>query len=204
MKRTAAGIILAGGQSKRMGCDKACLPLPGAEHMTFLQHLTEMLLSLCSEVVVVVRDTAQFAETGVHQLPAVRMIADDIPNYGPLMGLHSGLRTITTSHALVMAVDMPDVQPVVVSLLLTPPLSEAIRVPLVGDIPQVLLSVYPRSVLPLIAACLQAGRRDLRCLLRVAQVEYIAETQLRALDPALRSFVNVNRPHDLSLLHNPL
>lgn len=199
---SAAAILLAGGQSKRMGCDKACLPLPGAEHVTFLQHLTELLLSFCSEVVVVVRDTTQLAETRVHQFPAVRVIADELPNHGPLMGLYSGLRAIDASHALVMAVDMPAVKPDVVSLLLTPPFSEALRVPLVAGIPQVLLSVYPRSVLPLIATCLQSGRRDLRCLLRVAQVEYIAETQLRKIDPTLRSFVNVNRPEDLLLLHD--
>ena len=204
MERTTAGLILAGGQSRRMGRDKACLPLPGTEQVTFLQHLAQLLLALCTEVVIVVRDSTQFSEMRVHDLPAVRMIADDIPNYGPLMGLYSGLRSITSSHALVTAVDMPALQPAVASWLLTPPLTEAIRVPVVDDIPQVLLSVYPRSVLPLIAACLRAGRRDPRCLLHVAQVEYIAEAQLRAIDPALRSFVNVNTAEDLSVLRDAL
>ena len=65
---------------------------------------------------------------------------------------------------------------------------------MVDGVPQVLLAVYPRAVLPVLEALLYAGRRDLRALLEVAPVRYIEEAQLRAIDPTLRSFVNVNTP----------
>jgi len=55
------GIILAGGGSRRMGKDKALLPLPDNEGVTFVEHLTTMLTTLCSEVLLVARDDLQGA-----------------------------------------------------------------------------------------------------------------------------------------------
>jgi molybdenum cofactor guanylyltransferase len=67
----------------------------------------------------------------------------------------------------------------------------------VNAVPQVLLALYPRTILPLIEERLQQGRRDLRCLLEVAPVQYIEEAELRKVDPELRSFVNLNTPEEL-------
>jgi len=178
-----------------MGRDKALLPLPGAEGMTFASHLASLLAPLCSDVVLVARDITHADKCVV---AGVRVVADRIPGIGPLMGLYSGLCAIKSSHALVAAVDMPLLQPAVVSFLLSQPLDEALLVPVVDDIPQVLLAVYPRTILPLIEELLRAGRRDPRSLLDVAAVRYIAEAQLRVLDPQLRSFINVNTPEDLT------
>ena len=114
------------------------------------------------------------------------------------MGLYSGLSAITQERALVVAVDLPCIQPALLSFLLSQPLStDSLLVPLVHNVPQVLLAIYPRSVLPVIKEQLQKGRRDLRCLLEVAPVQFVEEAQLRQVDPQLRSFVNINTPEEL-------
>jgi molybdopterin-guanine dinucleotide biosynthesis protein A len=102
-------------------------------------------------------------------------------------------------YALVVAVDMPFVQPALLSFLLNQPLTGSLLVPVVNNTPQVLLAVYPRAALPFIEGRLQEGRRDLRSLLEVAPVHYIDEAQLREVDPELRSFINVNTPGELSI-----
>jgi len=193
----AAAIILAGGQSRRMGTDKALLPLPGNEDVTFVEHLASMLISLCREVLVVAHDATHATSYPLSKLPGVRVVTDQVPDYGPLMGLYSGLSAMQATHALVVAVDMPFVQPALVSFLLSQPLTDASVVPVVNDVPQVLLAVYPRTVLSLIEERMRQGRRDPRCLLEVAAVQYIEEAQLRRVDPQLRSFVNVNTPEEL-------
>jgi molybdopterin-guanine dinucleotide biosynthesis protein A len=189
------GIILAGGSSSRMGRDKALLLLPGNQAVTFIEHLASLLIASCTETLIVARDQAQASGYG---FAGVRIISDKTPDHGPLMGLFSGLSAIHTQHALVVAVDMPFVQPAVLSFLLSQPLaSHTLLVPLVHNVPQVLLAMYPRSVLPLIEELIQKGRRDLRCLLEVASVQYIEEVQLRQTDPQLRSFINFNTPEEL-------
>lgn len=194
LNSSTSAIILAGGHSRRMGQNKALLPHPMNQSITFVQHLTLILATLCPEVLIVASDEAH---TSGYTLPDVRIVFDQLPERGPLMGLYSGLSAMTTRRALVVAVDMPFVQPALLSFLLAQPLTEAMRVPLVNDVPQVLLALYPRSILPFIEERLRQGRRDPRSLLEIAPVQYIPEEQLRSVDPHLRSFINLNTPEEL-------
>lgn len=194
---TVAGIILAGGRSRRMGRDKALLRFSGDNRSTFLSHLAAVLSAFCDELVLVARDAEQAASCVV---PGVAVVIDQVPEVGPLMGLYSGLRSICATHALVVAVDMPFVQPELIAFLLSCPRDDALLVPVVDGVPQVLLAVYPRSLLPTIEICLRAAERGPRALLKAARVRYLEEAQLRRVDPQLCSFVNVNTPEDLANL----
>ena len=190
-----SAIILAGGSSRRMGKNKALLSFPGNQAVTFVEYIASFLVTYCSETLIVARDKPTVADYG---LPGVRVTFDETPDIGPLMGLYSGLSAITKERALVVAVDLPCIQPALLSFLLSQPVSkDSLLVPLVRNVPQVLLAIYPRSVLPVIEEQLQHGRRDLRCLLEVAPVQFVDETQLRRVDPQLRSFVNINTPEEL-------
>ena len=165
-----SSIILAGGRSSRMGSDKALLPLPGNEQISFVEHLVSVLAPIGSEVLLVVRDETQ--ALAYASLRNVRIVIDQIPDYGPLMGLYSGLSAMhsTSMYALVMAVDMPFVQPALLTYLLAQAQGDSMLVPVVEDTPQVLLAVYPRTILPTIEALLRQGRRDPRSLLKAAPV----------------------------------
>ncbi len=191
-----AAIILAGGQSRRMGCNKALLPLPDNAQVTFVEHVATLLHRYCSDVVLVARDEQQAGM--YHTVPYVRLITDQIPGVGPLMGLYSGLSTLSSNHALVTAVDMPFIQPAIIEFLLTQWHDDELLVPVVNDIPQVLCAIYATTLLPHIALRLSEGRRDPRSLLTMAHVRYIEEAQLRAIEPGLRSFVNINTPDEMA------
>jgi molybdenum cofactor guanylyltransferase len=198
-KQTTAGLILAGGYSRRMGQDKALLPVPERTCVTFVEHLASLLAEICVQVLLVARDETSGKE--YLSLPTAhswQVVYDQIPGQGPLMGLYSGLQAISTSHALVLAVDLPFVQPALLSWLHAFPLTEELLVPQVQDIPQVLLARYPRSILPAIEACLQRGRRNPQALLTMVPVRLLPEEQVRQIDPELRSFLNINTPEELS------
>lgn len=203
MGATVAGIILAGGQSKRMGRDKSLLPLPGAAHTTFIAHLATLLSKQCREVIVVARDAVQAANfTILSATPSMRVVIDQQPGVGPLMGIYSGLSALctTTTHALVIAVDTPFIQPALLAFLLTqvPDDDTTLLVPLVEGAPQVLHAIYPRTLLPIIAERLHAGKCGPRTLLDMVPVRYIDEALLRQHDPQLQSFINLNTPEEFA------
>ena len=200
-----------------MGSDKALLALPesinrgttkdvainrlttdslSTGRLTFVEYLTDLLAQCCNEVIIVARDETQTAQLAniplISSTVEARVIHDLIPDSGPLMGLYTGLSAIRHTHALVTAVDMPLIQPALVTFLLSLPRTDALLVPRVQDAPQVLLALYPRSILSIIKERLEAGRRDPRSLLDVVPVRYIEEEQLRMADLELHSFVNVN------------
>jgi molybdopterin-guanine dinucleotide biosynthesis protein A len=178
-----------------MGRNKALLPHPENSSITFVAHLASTLSSVCPEVLIVARHGADASNE--YNVPGARLVFDQEPDRGPLMGLYSGLSAITMQRALVVAVDMPFVQPALLSYLLSQSLTGAMLVPIANDVPQVLLAIYSRSILPFITERLRQGRRDPRSLLEVAPVQYIPEEELRQVDPQLRSFINLNTPEEL-------
>ncbi|GCE13840.1 molybdenum cofactor guanylyltransferase [Tengunoibacter tsumagoiensis] len=192
------GLLLAGGRSRRMGQDKALLPVPGAQEETFIEHLLRLLAPFCQELLLVTRDVSQAADYAKYMLPSVRTVTDKLPDTGPLMGLYSGLSAMTTSHAFVTAVDTPFLQPELLAFLLSQPLTDRPVIPVVEERPQVLTAIYPRSILPVIEQRLLEGRRDPRSLLDHCAVQFVTMAQLRTYDPQLRSFLNLNTPEELA------
>lgn len=181
-----------------MGQNKALLPVPGKASQTFVEHLAFLLSQTCAEVLLVARDEKSGrAYTALPNSSLWRLVYDQVPGQGPLMGLYSGLQATSSSHALLLAVDLPYIQPALLNWLSTFPLTDEPLLPRVQGIPQVLLARYPRSLLPGIDRCLRRGRRDLRALLEECSPRFLEEEELRRVDPELRSFRNINTPEDL-------
>ncbi len=102
-----AGIVLAGGRSKRFPTvDKALAPLDGKP---LLWHVADALAPAVDELIVNCRrdQRESFAET----LTAfdVRFVVDVIPDRGPLIGLRTALEDTTATYAVVLPCDMPAV-----------------------------------------------------------------------------------------------
>lgn len=101
-RQDITGLILAGGESRRFGRDKAL-----AEHdgRPFVQIAHEVLAPHCAEVLI---------STGPMQraypVPA-RGVLDPIPDGGPLAGLAAGLEEAQTPWLLAVAVDLPHLTP---------------------------------------------------------------------------------------------
>ncbi|MBC8016380.1 MAG: molybdenum cofactor guanylyltransferase [Sporomusaceae bacterium] len=97
-------IVLAGGQSSRMGRDKAELSW---EHGDILNSLLARLLPLSDDVIVV--------SNVVRKIPqSVRQAADIIPGKGPLSGIHAGLVHACHDRVFVTACDVPFLMPSII------------------------------------------------------------------------------------------
>lgn len=103
------GMVLAGGQSRRMGgSDKALLPLGGRP---LIEHVIQRLAAQTRCVAVNSNAGAQ-AFTGLPELQSVPVFADEIGNHiGPLAGIHAAMRFAATidgiTHIATAATDTP-------------------------------------------------------------------------------------------------
>jgi len=94
-----SAVLLAGGESRRMGKDKATLLFRGKP---LWQIQLELLRRLAPKEIFV------SARTNPVWRPAdVQFVADDPPSRGPLSGLAASLAQMRTKHLLALAIDMP-------------------------------------------------------------------------------------------------
>jgi molybdopterin-guanine dinucleotide biosynthesis protein A len=108
-QRHLHGLVLAGGQSSRMGTDKALLPINGKP---LLYLLVKQLAALGMKVTVAAGspDREQSYQAALAELgPQTSFAYDRYPGCGPLSGLHAGLATIDTGWVFVVACDMPTI-----------------------------------------------------------------------------------------------
>lgn len=159
--------ILAGGQSRRMGQDKAWMPLADKP---LIQHVTDNLAPLhAAETLVVTHQPAHY-----RRLP-VRAINDIIPNCGPLSGLYTTLTLAQHEQVALVACDMPFASAALFvrlcALIATSNADAAVA--RWHDQPEPLHAVYSRRVLPTIEAQLHNGALSMMALLDKLNVVYL-------------------------------
>lgn len=182
-------MILAGGESRRMGQDKLPL-LVGEKPLLDRVHLA--LASRCCEILV--------AGGGGYTPTGARRISDLRPGrQGPLAGIEAGLLAAGHRVVFVAAGDMP---------FLTGDLVEYLLGLLSDDVPAVvpdsggrlhpLCAAYGRQVRPAVSAALDRGIRSVRGLLEALPgIRYVREEELWRFDDPDLLLTNVNSPEDL-------
>ena len=182
-------IILAGGDSSRMGQDKANLQFGD---QTLLQKISATMQQLFPTQLVSVRQRR--AET---ELPQV---CDVLADGGPLAGLDAALKSVTTPWVFVVACDMPFVSRAVVEKLALQREKCQAVVPVVQGQPQPLAAFYARESATQVREILAGnGRHSMRALLERLDVCYVDEAQLRDADPLLCSFFDLDTPQDFAV-----
>lgn len=184
-------VIQAGGQSSRMGQDKALMPFLGRP---LIVRQRELLTGLADELLVTTNHTAAYAFLG---LP---LYTDLLPGAGPLGGLYTALSAARGPLVAVIACDMPFVSAA---------LLRAQRDLLTRDEVDVVIPCSPNGIEPLHAiyrkdACLEAvrtaldaGERKMTAWLPGVHSRVMTVDEVALVDPEFRSFINVNSPEEL-------
>jgi molybdopterin-guanine dinucleotide biosynthesis protein A len=184
------GVILAGGQSRRLGRDKAGLLLGGKPLGLWV---AEALAPLVDECLVVTNQPLLHFDLG---LP---LASDLIPGLGALGGIATGLFFATTPLVLAAPCDTPFVQTALLREMILR--AQARKVEAVvceserGLEP--LPAVFHRRLLPRVEGLLTAGERRVRRILEESRTVRLSPADLQRLDPEGRSFFNLNTPMDL-------
>lgn len=187
-----AAAIIAGGQARRLGGRiKALIEVQGR---TVLDRQLAVLAPAFPALAISANDAAPFRATGLPVLP------DSRPGLGPLAGITAALAWCPAPYLLVVAGDMPYIDAAVIDLLLAArgPGVDAV-VPFIGGLPEPLLALYARACLPAAEQRLRAGKYKTAGLITEEglAVRRLDESALRAVDPDLRCFTNLNAASDL-------
>lgn len=188
--RDLTGAILAGGRGRRLG--GARKPLLLVDGATILARQRAVLTPRVAELLVAVAagDAPLCAE--------LRHVEDPVADAGPLAGLVAALGASATPWLLAVAGDMPRLAPAVLDRLIARAADDVDAVVgRVGGWPEPLCALWHRRALPLLAGRLAARRLGVAAALADLAVAWVDEDELRAVDPALATFTNVNRPDDL-------
>ena len=176
------GIILAGGSGTRMERkDKALLTLNGK---TFIQRKSHLLGSVCRSIIIV---SAQ--GTDYPGIPA-RIVHDEKPGYGPLMGLYTGLKASTDEINLITTVDSPFFCSGLAEYLFRHIGSFDAVVPKWNGFIEPLFAVYRKTCIPYIFR--QYERRKIVSFYPFITISFIPESRIRSFDPEGLSFININ------------
>ena len=166
-----SSIVLAGGISRRMGKNKALLPVGGRP---MIQSLIRSLIPISRDIIVSVNDGERHEELK-RALPAgVRVVYDERPGQGPLMGIYAGLKASETDVNFVIACDIPEIEPGFITEMrsYTGDHDVVVAVDTEGRT-NALLAMYRRSVIPLMKKQLDEGQKKIVLFYPQCRVKYV-------------------------------
>lgn len=184
MTVSISGAILAGGQSRRMGYDKAALLIEGEP---LLLRTARLMREVVSELAII------GPPERAALVPDTPVIPDSWPNCGPLGGIATALQSPLSGEAVVVVgCDMPFLNPALLRHLITlASEADAVVVRLDGQA-HPLHALYQRRCLPIIDAQLTTGDLRVHRFLTQIKVQYVEAPELDQFDPTHLSTFNCN------------
>jgi molybdopterin-guanine dinucleotide biosynthesis protein A len=179
--------ILAGGQSRRMGRDKAFLPVGG---YPVVERVIERVAPLSDDVMLVTNAPDRYRHLG-H-----RMVDDAFPGTGALGGIYTAICAARYSYCLVVACDMPFLNTSLLRYLCGLAPGFDVVIPLFKGFPETMHAVYGRGCLEPIKQQLLTEHLKIIGFFDEVCVRYVEHSDLIRFDPKLRSFLNMNTPAD--------
>ncbi len=186
---TLTAVLLAGGESRRMGRDKAAIIFRG---QPLWQRQLDLLRDLRPEKIFV----------SVRKEPAwlpreTELLLDEPPFRGPLGGLTKALASMQTSHLAVLAVDMPFMTNEQMRFLCGLAIVGRGLVPVISDRAEPLAAIYPREAATDFAAALVGSDFSLQTLIR--NLARTGKIQMLNVPEEARGFYrSANEPDDLA------
>lgn len=183
--KTLTAVLFVGGESRRMGVDKATLILRGEP---LWSRQLRVLRELSPETILIsARKKPKWCP------PDVGTVLDEPPSRGPLSGLAAALKQVQTTHLIALAIDLPEITSVQLKKLWSLARQGIGVIPRNGKILQPLSAIYPLESRIAVEESLASQNVSLHGLIRTLtvrrQIEFFAITKLERT-----AYRNVNAP----------
>ena len=207
--------ILAGGESLRMGQDKALLPVG---RQVAIERVLQQVSPLSNDVILVTNtpdryrdyirrsadESGQVSETSgawdgstpPHAAPGYRLVTDVYPGKGALGGMYTAINAAHHPWCLVVACDMPFLNTALLSHLISLTPGFDVVIPRVEGVLETMHAVYSKDCLDPIVTRLRRNQLKIVDFFDDMRVRMVTRDEVIRFDPDLRSFLNMNTPDD--------
>jgi molybdopterin-guanine dinucleotide biosynthesis protein A len=182
------GIILAGGKSSRYGRNKALIEMNG---IRLIERVIGVMEPVFEHLIIITNTPQEYAYL---QLPTYE---DLIKGLGPLGGIFTGLEAISDEVGFFVACDMPFLNSELIRHMVETREDFDAVVPRIDWKIETLHAIYSKCCLPAIRELIDARNYQVIKFLHKVRLRYVEEEEIRAFDPELKSFFNINRPEEL-------
>jgi molybdopterin-guanine dinucleotide biosynthesis protein A len=189
------GVLFTGGESKRMGRNKAFLEIGGKP---LLERNLEVLDSICREVLISCRESEQYSGY------SYQVVADQIKGKGPMGGLYSVLPVAKYDYVFVAACDMPFLNSEAIAYIYERIEDYKLVFPYVRDRIHPLHAFYHKKVLKVVEKRIKEDKLRLfdiadECRHKIMNIsEEMEGSMLKEMIE--ESFLNVNTPQEWELI----
>lgn len=194
MRSDITAVILAGGQSRRFGSNKALARI--GDSGLVIERIANVLKDIFEEILVLTKDKTPLAFL---EKPWLHVLGDRFQNFHPLNGLASALSYAKTEKVFVCACDMPFINPDLVQFICSKSQEADATVPIWQEEIQPLLGVYATKCLTTIndLALFNDPRKGFRYLLSKVNTKVVIEKEWGAGNRAGLSFFDIDTPEQL-------
>jgi len=180
--------VLAGGQSKRMGQDKAFLEVGGER---VIERVLARVKPLTDDLFINTNSPEKYERFGL------RMVADVYPDKATLGGIYSSIQAAYHHHVLIVACDMPLLNIKLLRYLADLAGSADVIAPIIDPPqPETTHAIYSKACLPAIETRLLQNKLKVIGFFDDVSVRYVDRAEISKFDPHFYSFINMNTPED--------
>ena len=195
-------IILCGGQSKRMGQDKGSMII---QNKPMIKHILDTLNHQINEAIIVLNDKkridkySDFVNFNDYNYK-ITFCEDEIKNKGPLLGIMTGLKKITSNNALILPCDSPYVSKEYIKTMFSEIESNTQAVVPYHDsenklkTSEPLHSIYNKNIIPEIEKLIAKDILHIKGLIEKIDAKFILIDNKKI---EKKEFRNLNRPTDI-------
>lgn len=160
-----------------------------------LEQVVSCLSSLSTDIVIVTAGGRIIPEFSGQVKP--RVVTDVFPGKGPLGGIYTGLLASAYFYSLVVACDMPFLNPDLLRYMIRNSEGFDVVTPRIDSLVEPLHAIYAKSCLVTIKTMMEQGELSVYKLLDLVRVRYIEAEEIDRFDPEHLSFFNINTKSDL-------
>jgi molybdopterin-guanine dinucleotide biosynthesis protein A len=186
MSVKATGVILAGGNNRRIGIKKAFINING---ITIIERTLTVFRKIFPQIIIVTNTPEDF------QYTSEEVVKDIVAGKGPLGGIYTGLALAKYTRCFVVACDMPYVNAQLIKYM-TDIIEYDIIVPKVGNYYEPLFACYSKKCYDVIRKQIEINNLKITGIFSQVGVREVSVNEIIKFDNNLSSFININTPQD--------